>query len=205
MYSAVLTAAWIGAAIYATIPCFWVAAHPFAQRWRSRHRSPYGMLLACWVGAAMLLLCASWPWHTWQLYSSRWAWLGALPLFVVGATLYRAAMQRFTPAQLVGRPELQGERYEQRLVTSGVRARMRHPIYLGHLCNLLGAAVGTGLLVIYGFFIIGLLADVFIVRAEDRELEHRFGQPYRDYKRRVPAFGIRFRREPGNRPMTANN
>jgi protein-S-isoprenylcysteine O-methyltransferase Ste14 len=73
------------------------------------------------------------------------------------------------------------------LNTSGIRCRVRHPYYLGHLCELLGWTLGTGLLVLYALAIFAVVTGAVMITSEERELESRFGQPYRDYKQRVPA------------------
>lgn len=44
-------------------------------------------------------------------------------------------------------PEVHGGNQQQFLVTTGIRSRVRHPIYLGHLCEMLAWSVGTGLAV----------------------------------------------------------
>ncbi len=76
---------------------------------------------------------------------------------------------------------------EQRLVTSGIRAHIRHPVYLGHLCEMLTWSVGTGLAVCYGLTAFALVTGAIMIRLEDRELEQRFGEAYREYRRKVPA------------------
>ena len=205
MYRLLLIGVWLGSSIYAAIPFFWFAAHPFAERWRRSGRSPYPVLLPVWMAGAVLLLALSWPWHSLQLYTSALAWLAAAPFFASALLLYRGGMRGFSSAQLAGVPELAGGRHSQALSTSGIRNRMRHPIYLAHLLNLLGAAIGSGLIVIYGFVVFAALADIWLVRAEDRELEARFGEPYRQYKARVPAFGIRMTRPTDHRPLATGH
>ena len=76
---------------------------------------------------------------------------------------------------------------EQRLVISGIRARVRHPVYLGHLCEMLAWSVGTGLTVCYGLTVFAMVSGAIMVHLEDRELEQRFGAEYRRYKRTAPA------------------
>jgi protein-S-isoprenylcysteine O-methyltransferase Ste14 len=71
---------------------------------------------------------------------------------------------------------------EQRLVISGIRARVRHPIYLGHLCEMLAWSLGTGLAVCYGLTAFALVTGAIMIRLEEKELERRFGDQYRQYK-----------------------
>jgi len=86
----------------------------------------------------------------------------------------------------VGRRELEHGR-ERRLVTSGIRQHIRHPIYLAHLCMLLALTVGSGEIVLYGLTALALLAGWPMIWQEEAELERRFGEEYRAYKRAVPA------------------
>ncbi len=72
-------------------------------------------------------------------------------------------------------------------MTSGIRARVRHPIYLGHLCEMLGWSMGTGLAVCYGLTAFAVVTGAVMIRMEDAELEHRFGEDYRTYRQEVPA------------------
>ena len=80
----------------------------------------------------------------------------------------------------------------KRLNTQGIRARVRHPYYLGHLCELLGWTIGTGLVVLWLLLVFAVITGAFMIRSEERELASRFGEEYRAYQRRVPAILPRF-------------
>ena len=197
MYRTLLTAAWLISCIYATIPCFWFAAHPFAEKWRARRPSPYIVLVPGWALIIAAVALLSWPWHLLRFYSTPLAWIAALPLFAIGVYVYRRAGERFTHAQLIGRPELEPSR-EGGLITTGIRSRVRHPVYLAHVCELLAWAVGTGLIVVYALLVFAVMTGAAMIRMEERELERRFGNDYRDYKRRVPAILPLLRRRRDN-------
>ena len=111
----------------------------------------------------------------------------AVIFFAAGLNLYRTGGHNFSGAQLGGRPELEPGGHEQRLVTTGIRRRVRHPIYLAHLCELLGWSIGTGLVVVVALTAFAVITGAVMIRLEDRELEERFGEPYREYRRTVPA------------------
>ncbi len=128
----------------------------------------------------------TWPGRSVLLYDTPFAWIAGAPLIAAGILLYRAARQGFTPGQLGGRPEVE-RRGEQRLVTAGIRQRIRHPIYLGHLCEMLGWSAGTGMAVLFALTGFAVLTGAIMIRLEDAELERRFGQDYRRYRERVPA------------------
>ena len=81
------------------------------------------------------------------------------------------------------------------LVITGVRARIRHPIYLAHLCEMLAWSIGTGLVACFALVVVTIITGAVMIRAEDQELEWRFGEPYRLYRESVPAIFPRMRRE----------
>lgn len=84
------------------------------------------------------------------------------------------------------------------LLTEGICSWIRHPRYVGLLCELSGAALFVNYLSVY----LLLLSTFPIVRLtvwlEERELVDRFGEEYEAYMRRVPRFLPRIR-QPGTR------
>jgi protein-S-isoprenylcysteine O-methyltransferase Ste14 len=127
------------------------------------------------------------PWRHAPLYATPWAWLPSVLLFTAGVRLYFLSSLRFTPQQLAGVAELRSTPRDQRLVTSGIRDRVRHPIYLAHLCEMLAWSIGSGLAVCYTLTAFAVLTGAIMIRLEDAELERRFGTDYTAYRRRVPA------------------
>jgi protein-S-isoprenylcysteine O-methyltransferase Ste14 len=79
-------------------------------------------------------------------------------------------------------------RTDHELIRNGPYARIRHPIYLGMLLFLLGLAVALGhwlqLVLALPLFLAG---TAIRTRIEDRLLETKFGDEYRDYARTTPA------------------
>ncbi len=185
MYRAVLTLAWLVGTIYATIPLFWLIVHPFAELLRAR-RSPYRVIIPSWFVMMAVVYFVSWPWHEAVLYHAAATWLAAGFLFVAAIFIYHRSHLDFSHSQVMGRSELEPGQ-EQRLVTVGIRQQIRHPIYLAHLCMLLAWTVGSGEVVLYGLTIFALLTGWPMIRQEEAELERRFGDEYRAYKRAVPA------------------
>jgi len=183
---------WLACVVYSTIPLFWLMIHPFAGRWRTRRRSPYRVLLPVWMAmwAAMALITL--PWWSVALYSADWAWGLAILLFAMGLFVYSRSGKNFSARQLGGLPEVHGANREQRLVTDGIRARVRHPVYLAHLCEMLAWSVGTGLAVCWGLTTFTIATGAVMIRMEDAELEQRFGDAYRAYRNSVPAVIPRF-------------
>lgn len=183
---------WMACVLYGTVPSFWLLVHPRAGSWRSRARSPYFVLLPLWGGMWIVLATATLRWRHALVYHALWTWIPALGFFVTGLLLYRASGKQFSARQLIGIPEITAGQEEQRLVTTGLRSRMRHPIYLAHLCEMLAWSVGTGLAVCYGLTAFAIFTGAIMIHFEDEELEKRFGEPYRNYRQRVPAILPRF-------------
>lgn len=181
------TVAWIACVIYSTIPAFWLLIHPRAEFWRSRPQSPYKILLPIWIGMWALMLTITAPCRAVLLYENPWTWIPAAFLFCSGLILYRRSRHHFSLTQLGGLPELLPGHSEQRLVTTGIRARLRHPVYLAHLCEMLAWSVGTGLAVCWALSAFAIVTGTIMIRMEDQELEDRFGEEYRQYRSSVPA------------------
>jgi hypothetical protein len=184
---------WMVSVLYSSIPLFWFAIHPFANFWRGMNRSPYLLLLPIWAAIIFALAWATRPWDSIRLYSSPWMWTPAGLLIFFGMRMYTRI--RFGPHKLSGEAELRPEEHAQELVTTGLHARMRHPIYVAHLLNLAGWTIGSGLTISF----ILLAVSVFItfplmIWIEESELEKRFGGTYREYKSRVPLVPLPFQR-----------
>jgi protein-S-isoprenylcysteine O-methyltransferase Ste14 len=181
------TLGWLGCVVYSTIPSFWLMVHPRAHRWRTRVRSPFRVLVPAWTTMWIGVGCLTGPWRHVSLYATPWSWVPAVALFLLGFFIYSRAGAHFSWAQLGGLPEVLPNRREHRLVTTGIRSRVRHPVYLGHLCEMLAWSIGTGLLVCWILTAFAVITGAVMIRTEDAELENRFGDEFTIYRRRVGA------------------
>ncbi|MGA2354027.1 MAG: isoprenylcysteine carboxylmethyltransferase family protein [Terriglobales bacterium] len=190
---------WLACIVYSAIPAFWLMIHPFAVRWRTRHSSrrsygtPYLVLLPAWMAMWAIILLVTRPWREVTLYRADWSWAAASLLFMSGLYVYWQSMKNFSAQQLGGLPEVHSSNLDQRLVTDGIRSQIRHPVYLAHLFEMLAWSVGTGLAVCWGLGAFAVIAGAVMIRMEDAELEKRFGQVYREYRKSVPAILPRLR------------
>jgi protein-S-isoprenylcysteine O-methyltransferase Ste14 len=184
---------WMACVLYSTIPSFWLLIHPRVHYWRSRKRSPYVVLLPAWVAMWIMAGLLTSRWRHVGVYTTPWMWIPAVLLFSVGLWTYSQSGKDFSKAQLGGLPEMLPSHREQRLVTSGIRSRVRHPVYFGHLCEMLAWSVGTGLVVCYALTAFAVVTGAVMIRMEDAELEQRFGEQYAQYRATVPAIWPRFR------------
>jgi protein-S-isoprenylcysteine O-methyltransferase Ste14 len=178
--------AWIAGIVYSTIPAFWLVVHPFARFWREKRGKIYPLLgliwLAMWIGAGWVTA----PYRHDRLWP-EWSWIGWLMLLALGISVYHRIGSSFGRNKLLGQAELRPQEHEQKLVTSGMHAHVRHPIYLAHWLMLTAWTVGAGSVALVALWCFAVITGVGVIFFEDRELEGRFGEEYRRYKQQVPA------------------
>jgi len=172
---------WLLGCVYSTIPAYWFLVHPFAALWRKRKIS---LKHVGWVWPLLWVLAGAITvqWRHISLYREPLTWVPGVALIAVAMYVYSRARRDFSEDQVLGRSELEPEKHEQRLVTTGIRSRIRHPYYLAHLCHLLGWTVGTGSAVLCGMSAFAVVTGAVMIQMEERELEQRFGDEYHRYQ-----------------------
>ena len=126
-------------------------------------------------------------------------WLGGLPRilrFVLGLALLLFGLSfpiRARRAFEAAGTNIRPDQPTTAIVTTGLFAHARNPVYLGGLIALLGLALMTGstwmaILIVPAF----LVLHYGVVLREERYLEQKFGAPYLAYKRSVPRYGWKF-------------
>jgi protein-S-isoprenylcysteine O-methyltransferase Ste14 len=181
------TAAWLASLIYSTIPLFWLVAHTNARRW-SGPGAAFRVLLPCWALFILIAGAVTWPWHEIVVFQNAPTILSGIIFLCLGLSIYLRSRTYFSWKQLSGAPEFEmGDLQQQRLVISGMHARVRHPIYLAHLLNLIGWTLIAGLQV--QLWLVGFAASTgwLMIALEERELLSRFGEEYRKYQESVPS------------------
>lgn len=184
---------WLVCVVYSTIPLFWLMVHPRAHRWREKEGSPFRFLVPAWITMWAGVGGITGHWRGVVMYATPWSWIPAALLFVIGFFLYARSGAHFSWTQLAGLPEVRNDHSQSRLVTTGIRARVRHPVYLAHLSEMLAWSIGTGLLVCWLLTAFAIATGTVMIRMEDVELERRFGAEYRSYRARVSAVLPRLR------------
>ncbi len=167
---------------------FWLLVHPFARAWhRLRPTLVLAILYALFLLAMLVIFLAREPLLAVE-FGTRW------PLVALGTTclgvavvVFRAVRRQLPVRVQMGIPELD-PRAEQRLLTEGVYARIRHPRYVETLLALLGFALVANYLAGYVVFGLGVLFLHAVVLLEERELRERFGVAWDEYARRVPRY-----------------
>lgn len=85
--------------------------------------------------------------------------------------------------------QLHRARQEKRLVTDGLYSLVRHPQYTGLFIGIFGeGVVHWPTLFSVGLFPVIVFAYVMLARSEERRVLMEFGDEYRSYQKRVPAF-----------------
>jgi len=64
---------------------------------------------------------------------------------------------------------------------------VRHPMYLGHVCSMLGLSLAADSVACYGLFAFALVTGSIMVVLEERELHARFGSDWEEYCEQTPA------------------
>jgi protein-S-isoprenylcysteine O-methyltransferase Ste14 len=178
--------------VYSTIPLFWLVFHRAVARWRQFGRKAFLVIIPAWAVFIAAAFALAWPLRHLHLYDTKLSWAMGGLFILAGLSIYRSAAQGFDRGKISGLAELEPAQHDQRLVVTGIRTQVRHPIYLGHLCELFGWTLGTGSLALCALLVFAVLTGAFMLHQEDAELEERFGDLYREYRMRVPALLPKF-------------
>jgi protein-S-isoprenylcysteine O-methyltransferase Ste14 len=156
---------------------------------------PRRLRILRWVTVLLLgLVYGVGPWAL-SLLTFRYGWamgrpglwnlLGLIPVLLGSSGLIWAVSQHFVHA-----PEgVEVGLTQKYLLKRGPYAFTRHPMYLSELGLLFGWAVFYGSIAVSIAFLVACVAFQFgNVPLEERALEARFGEAYRDYKATVPRW-----------------
>ena len=134
-------------------------------------------------------------WLTGWRVEPLWAplrWLGVV-LLVAGVGVLLSAFVQFV-AEGVGTPAPVAP--TEHLVVRGLYRYVRNPMYLAVLATIAGQALILGQFVLFAYALVVGLAFVAFVRGyEEPTLRRRYGAEYDAYRRAVPAWWPRLRRE----------
>ena len=134
-------------------------------------------LLLDWIAPAYLLsVMLSWGTRL----------LLGLELIAAGAALVYAAQKAFRAAHTHVEPW----KPSTALVTTGIFAWLRNPMYVGGMAILVGLAVllASDWMVVMTV-LAGLVLHFGVVKREERYLQAKFGEAYRRYCAAVPRYG----------------
>lgn len=141
------------------------------------------------LAAVLLGLALDWllPAYVLTVLLSLWARIAiAVVFFAAGAALAIPALRGFRSAGTHAEPW----KPSSALVTGGIFGHIRNPMYAGLTLMLAGLAMllaSDWLLVMTIVF--AAVIHFGVVKREERYLEAKFGEAYRQYKARVPRYG----------------
>jgi protein-S-isoprenylcysteine O-methyltransferase Ste14 len=142
--------------------------HPFGD---AGQLIALGVFLVVWVADSFFLHVSTFLSHHIPLYVR-------LPILAVALL---AAVFLFRSGHVV----VSGEQRPGNVVSTGAFRYVRHPLYLASLLVYLGLVVSTASLLSLGVFV-GIFAfHNYIAGYEEKLLEAKFGEEYREYKKRT--------------------
>ena len=174
--------------IWPVVPLFWIPVHGLSKIFKKLGLLTYIMPLTTWLPLAYFI------------YSQRDFLLQfktgfpmiiniiGIVLSITGTLLHIWTGKLLGFWGLLGLPEISAK-VRSRLVTEGAFSVVRHPTYLAHTLMFIGIflmteVIAVGIVTLVDF----VLVNVIIIPLEDRELLDRFGEEYKDYKKKVPGF-----------------
>lgn len=179
--------------LWPVVPLFWIPVHCAPKLFRRLGILTYLVPAFTWLPVAYLI---------YQSRSYLLAHVIGFPLvvtvfggivFLCGALLQLWTGRLLSLGGLAGLPEISDLR-ESRLRTDGPYAIVRHPTYVSHSLMFLGVFLMTGVISLGVITVLDLLViNLIVIPLEDRELIERFGDAYRRYRKKVPAFFPRLR------------
>ena len=106
-------------------------------------------------------------------------------LRVAGAVLAVAGFTLLTLARVQLGDAFSVTPQARMLVTRGLYSRIRHPVYVFSMLGIAGLSLYLRLPAILLLLLIIVPVQIVRARAEERVLEKRFGESYREYKRQT--------------------
>lgn len=135
-------------------------------------------------GAFLVMLLLRWPWP-WPILGGRLALWPGLVLVALGITLAVAGRRALEAAGTNVNPGLP----TTAIVTAGPYRYTRNPLYVALAMFFLGVALGFNTW--WGVVLLAPVLSVMhwgVIRREERYLEGKFGEPYREYCSRVRRY-----------------
>ena len=176
---------------------YWLILHPFVGFWRKAGKTvTYVTLTIVFIAVGGAVYLVRDPILAVDYGTNRWLWIPAILCYLATVWIQIRIRRQLTFRVLAGVPELDEDGKGGTLLMDGLYARIRHPRYTAVIVGMLAFAFFTNYLAMYVLVPVSAFGLALIVRVEERELEARFGEEYRQYRARVPMFIPRF----GSRP-----
>lgn len=166
---------------------FWYAIHPFSRFWR--RVGPVGTYTVLMIPSGLVMYGFFLVREPMLAVDFGTSYLTIVLSFLALAGAATIAVKRrryLTKKILTGVPELSMDRYPGTLLKRGIYGRIRHPRYVELTLFVLAYALFGNHLAGYLAFLLTPPALWLVVVFEERELEERFGEEWRNYAREVP-------------------
>ncbi len=134
-------------------------------------------------GFVLLFLPLGQPWLIKRLWPANELWLIAGLVIEIAGMLFAVWARHTLGKNWTGRITTGGS---QELIMQGPYRLVRHPIYTGLLCAVLGTAMIIGDLHSAVGFAVLLISILIKLRREEAALRQHFGTAYEGYAQRVP-------------------
>jgi len=173
---------------WALVPLFWIPVHGLSAFFKKIGIFTYITPLITWLPVVGLIYTS----RLWIL-SYRFELPAVLQgigwvVFILGIFLQLWTLRILGGLRIIGLPEVSGI-VESRIIMSGPFSVIRHPTYASHTIMFAGVFLLSGVIALGVITLLDIIIVNFIViPLEDRELVERFGDEYRQYRKRVPAF-----------------
>lgn len=115
-------------------------------------------------------------------YSMNLAWT---PMRVAGVAIALPAFIMFCIARVQLGRSFSVEAKATELVTTGVYSKIRNPIYVFGAIMALGVIIWSGQPILLLFFVVLIPMQIVRARKESRILEAKFGDAYREYRKKT--------------------
>lgn len=109
-------------------------------------------------------------------------------ILLIAATIEFLTHQALGTSRIFGSSEF--KQSQDKLITHGIYKYARHPRYAEHPLWALGLGLTFGYASLIWFFAYLLVGFILVAYFEEQELIKRYGEEYRKYKKRTPAFFI---------------
>ena len=173
--------------IFAVLTAAWVAwAAPFVLI-KKKSGAPQTLDRRARWGIFLQAVAYFIVWQPTFWSSSRASWRMPVALLF----LFTGPVLSWTSARTLGRQWRfdAGLNADHQLIRSGAYRFIRHPIYASMMCMLIGTGILLTRLAFLPFAVVLFVVGAEIrIRIEDALLESRFGDEFREYQRKVPAY-----------------
>jgi protein-S-isoprenylcysteine O-methyltransferase Ste14 len=187
--------AFITILVWPAVPLFWIPVHGFPRFFRKIEFMSYLVPLILWLPLVWFFFAHRDFLLRFRLQVPVIIRIAGLVLLLAGTALHVWTGKLLGIKGLIGLPEISSKMHG-RLTNEGPFSVVRHPTYLAHTVMFAGVFLVTGVVAVSVVTLLDfIIINTVVIPLEERELEARFGDEYRRYKKSVPQFFPRISRK----------